>query len=182
MRIGDELIEVNSHTLRGRTHSSALVVIRSLPPVIKILIERTKDGNKAILSSFASEETESTDNGDPDITSPKARSRKRSVIQMANESSIIKKSVSTVIDVTRNITSPLVKPAKLVRRESRCTSFIGVANGDVDDDVKSCKSVKGEGVDEESNDYDDRLSMLSNTSEWCNRQVRTTTIKICVGL
>ncbi|KAK3730111.1 hypothetical protein QZH41_013754 [Actinostola sp. cb2023] len=175
VRIGDELIEVNGHALRGRTHSLALVVIRSLPPVIKLVIERSKDANRSILSPSHYDDKSFRD-ADPNITSPKARTRKRSVLEAANESSVITKTVISVIDIQRTSVNHLVKPAKLVRRESRCTSFIGADDSEDDDDViafacEETKSTKEGGVPEDSSDYDDRLSMLSNTSAWCARQL-----------
>lgn len=181
IKIGDEVIEVNGHSLRGRTHSLALAVIHSLPPVIKLVIERSKDANYSILSScLYQDDLAKGAYAVPNlITSPQDRTRKRSVIELANESSIINKSVNTVINIQRTGSCAMNKPAKLVRRESRCSSFIVAVDDSEDDDddvipfeCDDVKNVKEGGVPEESNDFDDRLSMLSNTSAWCARQVR----------
>lgn len=183
VKIGDELIEVNGHSLRGRTHSLALAVIHSLPPVIRLVIERSKDANKSILSRclFHGDFQENS-KPDPHITSPKDRSNKsRSVLELANETSVINKSVNTVINIQRTGFSASIKPVNLVRRESRCSSFI-IGDDDSDDDDEDddviafeCDDVKSvkEGVisEETGSDCDDRLSMLSNTSEWCAKQV-----------
>ena len=42
LQIGDQLIEVNNHSLVGMTHSEALTVLKQAPPLVKLTVARKK--------------------------------------------------------------------------------------------------------------------------------------------
>ncbi|XP_032233761.2 uncharacterized protein LOC5508981 [Nematostella vectensis] len=178
VRIGDELLEVNGHKLSGRTHADALTIFRSLPSVIKLVVFRNKDGNKTLLGSLRKppEDVANRPEGDPNITSPQKRSaRKRSIMETTTETSITS-NATTVIEVLKS-PNPFMRPAKQVRRVSRCSSFLGARLKEEEEDVSSMRSGDAEeSVFDRGSvlDCDDSLSFISNTSEWCAQQLKTT--------
>lgn len=124
VRTGDELLEANGQALRGKTHAEALTIFRSLPAVVKLVVARTKDANRSILERL-NQEKKDNKKVNKNIASPKKR---RSVIEEAANSSVIPRTLSSVIDVTKKA-CPYVKP---VKRVSRVSSFVGTAENEVD--------------------------------------------------
>lgn len=117
VRAGDELLEANGQPLGGKSHAEALTIFRSLPVVVELVVARTKDANRAILKRLNDKEKENKKINN-NIASPE---RRRSIIEQAAKSSVIPRSLSSVIDVTKK-TSPHAKP---VKRVSRVSSFVG---------------------------------------------------------
>jgi len=117
VRAGDELLEANGQALGGKSHAEALTIFRSLPVVVELVVARTKDANRAILKRLNDKEKENRKINN-NIASPE---RRRSIIEQAAKSSVIPRSLSSVIDVTKK-TSPHAKP---VKRVSRVSSFVG---------------------------------------------------------
>lgn len=117
VRAGDELLEANGQALGGKSHAEVLTIFRSLPVVVELVVARTKDANRAILKRLNDKEKENRKINN-NIASPE---RRRSIIEQAAKSSVIPRSLSSVIDVTKK-TSPHAKP---VKRVSRVSSFVG---------------------------------------------------------
>lgn len=117
VRPGDQLLEANGQALVGKTHTEALTIFRSLPAVVELVVARTKDANRAILELLKHERNviKKVNNN---IASPEKR---RSIIEEAAKTSVIPRSVPSVIDVTKR-SCPHVKP---VKRVSRVSSFVG---------------------------------------------------------
>ena len=126
VRTGDELLEANGQALGGKTHAEALTIFRSLPAVVTLAVARTKDANRAILERLKHEKKDNKKKVNNNIASPKKR---RSVIEEAAISSVIPRTLSSVIDVTKK-TCPYVKP---VKRVSRVSSFVGTAENELED-------------------------------------------------
>lgn len=123
VRGGDELLEANGQALRGKSHAEALTIFRSLPAVVELMVARTKDANRAILERLNHEKKDNKKVNN-NIASPK---RRRSVIEEAAKTSVIPRSLSSVIDVTKK-SCPYVKP---VKRVSRVSSFVGTEENEV---------------------------------------------------
>lgn len=123
VRTGDELLEANGQALGGKTHAEALTIFRSLPAVVELVVTRTKDANRAVLKRLNHEKKDNKKVNN-NIASPE---RRRSVIEEAAKTSVIPRSLSSVIDVTKKA-SPHVKP---VKRVSRVSSFVGTEENEV---------------------------------------------------
>lgn len=117
VRAGDQLLEANGHSLGGKTHAEALTIFRSLPAVVELLVERTKDANRSVLERLKHEEKENKQVNN-NIALP---DRRRSVIEEAAKTSVIPRSPASVVDVTKT-KCPYVKA---VKRNSRVSSFVG---------------------------------------------------------
>lgn len=152
VRAGDQLLEANGHSLGGKTHAEALTIFRSLPAVVELLVERTKDANRSVLERLKHEEKENKQVNN-NIALP---DRRRSVIEEAAKTSVIPRSPASVVDVTKT-KCPYVKP---VKRVSRVSSFVGteedkvVANSTVStqyDRQKRIQEYHGFGNEKEEN-------------------------------
>ena len=110
-------MEANGQALVGKTHAEALTIFRSLPAVVELVVARTKDANRAILE-ILKHERKVIKKVNNNIASPEKR---RSIIEEAAKTSVIPRSVPSVINVTKRA-CPYVKP---VKRVSRVSSFVG---------------------------------------------------------
>ena len=124
VRVGDELLEVNGHKLRGGTHAEALRIFRVLPSVVRLVVVRRKDANRSVLKLLRNDSTSSTKNNN--LSSPNIRSKKKSLLEAAADTSVLPKSVSSVVDVTTRACSRVTA----VKRVSRCSSFVGSTEDD----------------------------------------------------
>ena len=118
VRTGDELLQANGQPLTNKTHAEALSIFRSLPAVIELVVARTKDANRSILQR-PSNGKKGNDSANKNIASPEKR---RSIIEEAAKTSVIPGSLSPVVNVTKKVACPYVKPAK---RVCRVSSFLG---------------------------------------------------------
>ena len=132
VRGGDEILEANGQALRGKSHAEALTIFRSLPAVVELVVARTKDANRTILERLNHEKKDNKKVNN-NIASPK---RRRSVIEEAAKTSVIPRSLSSVIDVTKKACL-YVKP---VKRVSRVSSFVGTEENEVT--VKNAVNLK----------------------------------------
>ena len=129
VRTGDELLEANGQPLGGKTHAEALTIFRSLPAVVTLVVARKKDANRPILERLNHEKKDKKKVNN-NIASPK---RRRSVIEEAASASVIPRTLSSVIDVTKKA-CPHVKP---VKRASRVSSFVGTAENELAENESS---------------------------------------------
>jgi len=53
VRPGDQLLEVNKRDLTGSTHVEALQCLKNTPPLVELVLQRSKDGNESLLSKAA---------------------------------------------------------------------------------------------------------------------------------
>ena len=127
IRVGDELLEVNGHALGRATHAEALRIFRCLPSVVTLKISRQKDANRSVLQLLASESAPAKKNSN--LSSEREQATPKSAFQAAADTSVVPKSVSSVVDVTKR--SGPVRTA--VARTARCSSFLLSASSEDED-------------------------------------------------
>ena len=156
VRTGDELLEANGQALVGKTHAEALAIFRSLPAVVELVVARTQDANRAILERLK-HENKVIKKVNNNISSPEKR---RSIIEEAAKTSVIPRSLPSVIDVTKRA-CPHVKP---VKRVSRVSSFVGTEKNEMTTN-HAVKSERQKGSQKATNeDGDNKLREAEEVS------------------
>lgn len=165
VRTGDELLKANGQALNNKTHAEALSIFRSLPAVVELEVARTKDANRSILERL-SREKKANKKVNKNIASPEKR---RSIVEEAAKTSVIPRSLSSVIDVTTRALRPNVKP---VKRVCRVSSFVGREDDEVPQNVNDGNSdaqkQKQEATDEDRDNQlkeNDKAEILPSSTE-----------------
>ncbi|KAG7277523.1 hypothetical protein CRUP_030685 [Coryphaenoides rupestris] len=113
IRVGDELLEINSQVLYGRSHQNASAIIKSSAPKVKLLLLRNEDAvNQMAVAPFPSpppslntpeaDSPDSVSTAPPDTQGPPTGETQR-VVELSQQNSST--SVSTAGTGTRTITS-----------------------------------------------------------------------------
>ena len=142
VRSGDELLQVNGKTLTGKTHAEALMIFRSLPAMVELVVARTKDANRSILERL-NHDKKGNKTMNHSIASPE---RRRNLIEEAAKTSVIPSSLASIVDVPKKA-FPHGKP---VKRVSRVSSFLGI----MENKIATDNEMNGNGEEQQGNQED----------------------------
>ena len=128
--------------------------------MVELQVARTKDANRSILERL-SREKKTNKKVNKNIASPEKR---RSIVEEAAKTSVIPRSLSSVIDVTTRALRPNVKP---VKRVCRVSSFVGREDDEVPQNVidgnSDAQEQKQEATDEDRDNQlkeNDKVNLL----------------------